>query len=374
MSACIARAAAPVAVDVSASVAGRRADRSGAHAPRSSFKGVRQAALPGASFARTASSGKRMPVSTHAAMSLADDVEKRMVRAQQNPLEGVSFNYSDFDALLGKFDFNFGLGDKVTGVIFKIDNKGAYVDIGAKAAAFCPLHEISLLPLDRAEDIVEVGQKREFVIVRDDAEDGVLTVSIRKLEYEIAWQRVKQLQAEDVMVRGEVVSVNRGGVLVMVESLRGFVPASHLNSRLPRDDMMGQFLALKFIEVDEERTRLVLSNRKAMAEQQLKEYKVGDVVIGKVQAVKPYGAFVDIGGVNGLLHISQISHDRIANVENVLSEGDELKVMILSQDRERGRISLSTKKLEPTPGDMLRDPALAAAQSGDLLADMEMDV
>mmetsp|Transcript_20764 Transcript_20764/g.65720 ORF Transcript_20764/g.65720 Transcript_20764/m.65720 type:complete len:167 (+) Transcript_20764:788-1288(+) len=131
---------------------------------------------------------------------------------------------------------------------------------------------------------------------------------------------------------------------------------------------MGKELALKFLEVDEERTRLVMSNRRAMAERQLQSFNIGDVVVGTVQAVKPYGAFVDIGGVNGLLHISQISHDRITSVENVLTQGDQLKVMILSQDRERGRISLSTKKLEPTPGDMLKDPALVYEKADEMAA------
>eukprot|EP00976_Prorocentrum_cordatum_P096486 1190586-Prorocentrum_minimum.AAC.1 len=96
--------------------------------------------------------------------------------------------------------------------------------------------------------------------------------------------------------------------------------------------------------------------------------QVGDVVVGTVQAVKPYGAFVDIGGMNGLLHISQISHERITSVENVLNLGDQLKVMILSQDRERGRVSLSTRKLEPTPGDMLRDPQLVFEKADEMAA------
>ena len=148
----------------------------------------------------------------------------------------------------------------------------------------------------------------------------------RPLQYEAAWQRARQLQAEDVTVLGTVCAVNRGGVLVEVEHLRGFIPTSHLGTRFSRDELMGKELALKFLEVDEERTRLVMSNRRAMAERQLQSFNIGDVVVGTVQAVKPYGAFVDIGGVNGLLHISQISHDRITSVENVLTQGDQLKV------------------------------------------------
>jgi len=111
-----------------------------------------------------------------------------------------------------------------------------------------------------------------------------------------------------------------------------------------------------------------MSNKRATADKQLDSFQVGDVVVGTVQAVKPYGAFVDIGGMNGLLHISQISHERITAVENVLNLGDQLKVMILSQDRERGRVSLSTRKLEPTPGDMLRDPQLVFEKADEMAA------
>jgi small subunit ribosomal protein S1 len=122
--------------------------------------------------------------------------------------------------------------------------------------------------------------------------------------------------------------------------------------------LVGQTLPVKFIEVDEEKNRLVASHRLATDLVSGEGLDVGDVVTGIVQAVKPYGAFVDVGGQSGLLHISQISHERIVAVENVLSPGDELKVLILSKDKERGRLSLSTKKLEPNHGDMLRNPSL----------------
>jgi small subunit ribosomal protein S1 len=167
------------------------------------------------------------------------------------------------------------------------------------------------------------------------------------------------MQAADEAVSAEVLSVNRGGLLVEVEHLRGFVPQSHIAIRTPnREDLIGQKVPVKFLEVDEDKNRLVMSNRLATDVVSGEGLGVGDVCKGIVQAVKPYGAFVDVGGVSGLLHISQISHDRIVAVENVLSPGDELKVLILSKDAERSRLSLSTKKLEPSPGDMLRNPAL----------------
>ena len=119
-------------------------------------------------------------------------------------------------------------------------------------------------------------------------------------------------------------------------------------------------------QVDKETSRLVVSHRKAVVDAQIHDLSVGSVLKGVVTAVKPYGAFVDVGGVSGLLHISQISHDRIVAVENVLAPGDELKVLILSKDAERSRLSLSTKKLEPSPGDMLRNPALVFEKADEM--------
>lgn len=265
--------------------------------------------------------------------------------------------YKRFDELLANFDFVYKPGDKVTGSIFRVDNRGAYVDIGAKGAAFCPASEVSLCKIDRVTNVLEPETQREFIITKQE-NSGELILSLKRLEVAATWQRIRQMQEEDVTVTGKVASVNRGGLLVDVENLRGFVPTSHLSQAYKVEDVADKEISLKFLEVDEERFRLVLSNKRAVSDTQMAGFKVGDVVVGIVQSVKPYGAFVDIGGVNGLLHISQISHDRISNVEQVLAEGDKLKVMVLSQDKERGRVALSTKKLEPTPGDMLRDPQL----------------
>ena len=138
--------------------------------------------------------------------------------------------------------------------------------------------------------------------------------------------------------------------------MRGFIPGSHISARKIKDDLEGEYLPLKFLEVDEERNRLVLSHRRALVEKKMNRLEVGEVVVGSVKGIKPYGAFIDIGGVSGLLHISEISHEHIETPHNVLNVSDQMKVMIIDLDSERGRISLSTKALEPEPGDMLTDP------------------
>lgn len=255
----------------------------------------------------------------------------------------------------------------MTGKVFHCDAKGAWVDIGAKAAALCPGSEASLAQARNAAAVFDIGEEYEFEIIRDDDGDGSLTLSVRKIQLEAAWNRCREMQANDEAVNSVVLSVNRGGLLVEVEHLRGFVPQSHIAMRVPnREELIGQSVPVKFLEVDEEKNRLVMSNRLATDVVSGEGLGVGDVCKGVVQAVKPYGAFVDVGGISGLLHISQISHDRIVAVENVLAPGDELKVLILSKDAERSRLSLSTKKLEPSPGDMLRNPALVFEKADEM--------
>jgi len=202
----------------------------------------------------------------------------------------------------------------------------------------------------------------------EENEDGQLALSIRRIEYQRAWERVRQLQKEDATIYSEVFATNRGGALVRVEGLRGFIPGSHISARKIKDDLEGEYLPLKFLEVDEERNRLVLSHRRALVEKKMNRLEVGEVVVGSVKGIKPYGAFIDIGGVSGLLHISEISHEHIETPHNVLNVNDQMKVMIIDLDSERGRISLSTKALEPEPGDMLKDPQKVFSKAEEMAA------
>ncbi len=278
-----------------------------------------------------------------------------MVNQTETKSNGVGFTHEEFAALLDQYDYHFSPGDLVAGTVFSIEPKGALIDIGAKTAAFIPVAELSINRVDNPDEILQANETREFFILTDENEDGQLTLSIRRIEYMRAWQRVRQLQEEDATVYSNVFATNRGGALVRVEGLRGFIPGSHISAKDTKEDFVGQDLPLKFLEVDEERNRLVLSHRRALVERKMNGLEVGQVVIGSVRGIKPYGAFIDIGGVSGLLHISEISHDHIDTPHSVFNVNDELKVMIIDLDAERGRISLSTKQLEPEPGDMLKN-------------------
>lgn len=273
----------------------------------------------------------------------------------QTTTASIGFTLEDFAALLDKYDYHFSPGDIVAGTVFSMESRGALIDIGAKTAAYIPIQEMSINRVDNPEEVLRPNETREFFILTDENEDGQLTLSIRRIEYMRAWERVRQLQAEDATVRSNVFATNRGGALVRIEGLRGFIPGSHISAREAKEDLVGEDLPLKFLEVDEERNRLVLSHRRALVERKMNGLEVAQVVVGSVRGIKPYGAFIDIGGVSGLLHISEISHDHIDTPHSVFNVNDEVKVMIIDLDAERGRISLSTKQLEPEPGAMLKN-------------------
>ncbi|MDE5100815.1 MAG: S1 RNA-binding domain-containing protein, partial [Trichodesmium sp. St16_bin4-tuft] len=284
------------------------------------------------------------------------------------PAKEVGFTHEDFAALLDKYDYHFSPGDIVAGTVFSLEPRGALIDIGAKTAAYIPIQEMSINRVENPEEVLQSNETREFFILTDENEDGQLTLSIRRIEYMRAWERVRQLQAEDATVRSQVFATNRGGALVRIEGLRGFIPGSHISTRKPKEDLLNEELPLKFLEVDEERNRLVLSHRRALVERKMNRLEVGEVVIGAVRGIKPYGAFIDIGGVSGLLHISEISHDHIETPSSVLKVNDELKVMIIDLDADRGRISLSTKQLEPEPGAMVKNPQMVYDQAEEMAA------
>jgi len=273
--------------------------------------------------------------------------------------ETLSFDYADFDTAVESVSYDFARNSVVSGTVVQYENSGCIVDIGAKASAFLPINEAALEQNqgDTIESLVELDKEMQVQIISDEDENGQLLVSVRRIQYREAWDTVKELQNTDEVFEATCIAVNRGGAICLVEGLRAFLPGSHLTGQLPTEDLIGQTLPLKFLEVNQEDNKLVVSNRRAVVEQQMSDLSRGDIINGMVKALKPYGAFVEVGGMSGLLHISQISYDRIDDLEKVLQPGQQVKCMIIDHDKVNGRIALSTKTLEPEPGDMLRDSA-----------------
>ena len=278
-------------------------------------------------------------------------------RAEVNDA-GLDFSYADFDDAVANTEYAFNRNDVVKGTVVQHDVSGAIVDIGAKASAFLPTQEAALIQVqgDDISNLVDVGAEMEFQIISEEDENGQLLVSVKRIQYKAAWDRVVARQTDDEVFDAEIIAVNRGGAICSVEGLRAFLPGSHLAGMMPTEEIIGSKIPLKFLEVDQENNKLVVSNRRAVVEQQMADLSRGDIINGMVKALKPYGAFVEVGGMSGLLHISQISYDRIDDLEKVFQPGQQVKCMIIDHDKVNGRIALSTKTLEPEPGDMLKDP------------------
>lgn len=279
-------------------------------------------------------------------------------RATVDPSEDT-ISYADFDEAIAASTYSMNRNDIVRGIVVQHDKGGAVVDIGAKSSAFLPVAEAALIQPagSTIETLIDLDTEVDVQVISEEDENGQLLVSVRRIQYRAAWDTIAAKQAEDEVFEAEVVAVNRGGAICLVEGLRAFLPGSHLTGQLATEEIIGTFLPLKFLEVNQEDNKLVVSNRKAVVEQQMTDLSRGDLVNGAVKALKPYGAFVEVGGMSGLLHISQISYDRIDDLEAVFKVGDMVKCMIIDHDKVNGRIALSTKTLENEPGDMIKDKA-----------------
>lgn len=271
--------------------------------------------------------------------------------------EGSTFTYEQMDSELNSVSItDFSRGEIVKGTVVEIDSNGALIDVGFKAPAFLPSREVSIYPSVKVEDSVTLGTEMEFQVISDaDDENGVVYLSLKRLEYERSWEKMQELQDSDESFECEVLSVNKGGAIVLVQGLRAFLPGSHLSGIYADESLVGRKLNVKFLEVNKEIGKLVVSHRRAVVESHMESVSRGDVVTGIVKLLKPYGAFVEVNGMAGLLHISQISYDRIDDLSVVLQPGNTIKCMIVDHDKVNGRIALSTKTLEPEPGDMLKD-------------------
>ncbi|MFJ8235164.1 30S ribosomal protein S1 [Ureibacillus sp. NPDC094379] len=253
-------------------------------------------------------------------------------------------------------------GDIVKGAAVKVDEKAVTVSIqGAPFDGIVPISELSSLHIEKASDIVSVGDELDLMITKVEEENFVL--SKRKLDALKAWDQLEEKFASGEVFEAEVKDVVKGGLVVDL-GVRGFVPASLVEDYFVEDfeDYKGKTLTFKITELDKEKGRLILSHR-AVVEQEkaskkkqvLGDIQEGAILDGTVQRIAPFGAFVDIGGVDGLVHISQVSHDHVENINTVLSEGQAVKVKVLSIDPSNERISLSIKDTLPGPWENIKE-------------------
>ncbi|MEY2975905.1 MAG: S1 RNA-binding domain-containing protein [Prochlorotrichaceae cyanobacterium] len=279
--------------------------------------------------------------------------------------KSLSFSMEDFEKALEAHDYDFQKGQLVTGTIVSYDSEGVYVDIGGKAAALLPKREASLKAVLDLEAALPVGEKREFLIIRDQNADGQVTLSIRQLELQRIWEHLQTLQDNGTVLTVKVTGTNRGGVTVDAEGMRGFIPRSHLEEKEDLERLVGQRLSATLLEVDAEKRKVVLSERLAAQSARYAQLELGQLIEGEVTGIKPFGVFVSFEGNTGLLHIQQISQKRINALSELFPPGQRVQALIVAIDEGRGRISLSTKPLENYPGEILDNFAEVMTSAGD---------
>ena len=248
-------------------------------------------------------------------------------------------------------------GQIVDGTVVKIDKDEVLLDIGYKSEGVIPSRELSIRNDVDPFEVVKMGEELEALVLTKEDKEGRLLLSKKRAQYERAWGTIEKIKEAEGVVEGPVIEVVKGG-LIMDIGLRGFLPASLVELRRVRDlqPYVGRVLQAKIIELDKNRNNVVLSRRGYLEETQkeqredfLANLKPGDVRTGVVSSVVSFGAFVDLGGMDGLIHVSELSWKHVDHPGSVVSVGDEVSVKVLDVDHDRERISLSLKATQQDP-------------------------
>ncbi|MFA1820695.1 30S ribosomal protein S1 [Virgibacillus oceani] len=247
------------------------------------------------------------------------------------------------------------VGDILSGTVVKVDEKQVLLDIGYKTEGILPISELSSLHVEKANEVVSEGDVLEVKVKK--VEDDEIIISKRAIDAEKAWAHLEEKYNNGEVFETEVKNIVKGGLVVDV-GVRGFIPASLVETYFVEDfsDYQSKVLSVKIVDLNKEQNRIILSHRavvedemKVKKDELLQSLEEGQVLEGTVQRLTDFGVFVDIGGVDGLVHISQLTHDHVEKASDVVSEGDVIKVEVLSVDRDNERISLSHKNTLPGP-------------------------
>jgi small subunit ribosomal protein S1 len=260
------------------------------------------------------------------------------------------------DAIAGTI-VEFDDGDIVKGTVVKVDKDEVLLDIGFKSEGVIPARELSIRHDVDPHEVVKVGDQIEALVLQKEDKEGRLILSKKRAQYERAWGTIEGIKERDGVVSGPVIEVVKGGLILDI-GLRGFLPASLVELRRVRDlaPYVGRSLEAKIIELDKNRNNVVLSRRAWLEETQkeqrdefLNNLKPGEVRRGVVSSVVNFGAFVDLGGMDGLIHVSELSWKHVDHPSSVVQVGDEVEVRVLDVDMDRERISLSLKATQQDP-------------------------
>jgi small subunit ribosomal protein S1 len=253
----------------------------------------------------------------------------------------------------------------VSGTVVGLESDGVYVDIGGKAPGFMPKKEAGLGVITNLKERFPKGMQLEVLVTREQNADGMVTVSARALALRHSWEKVRGLEKEGKVVQVKINGFNRGGVTCDLEGLRGFIPRSQLQEGENHEALVGKTVGVTFLEVNPDTRKLVLSEKKAATAARFSELEVGQLVEGVVASIKPYGFFVDLGGVSGLLHQSSITGGQLRDLREAFGPGERLRALITELDPGRGRIALNTALLEGQPGELLIEKEKLMAEAED---------
>jgi len=280
-------------------------------------------------------------------------------------VDEFDFDAETFLAALEEHDFVGTTGEVVKGTVIGLESDGVYVDIGGKAPGFMPKKECGLGAITNLKERFPKGLEVEVLVTREQNADGMVTISARAIALRQSWEKVRALEKDGKVVQVKVNGFNRGGVTCDLEGLRGFIPRSQLQEGEKHEGLVGKTLGVTFLEVNPDTRKLVLSEKKATTAARFADLEVGQLVEGVVASVKPYGFFVDLGGISGLLHHRFVTGGQVRDLREVFDEGERLQALITELDPGRGRIALNTALLEGQPGELLVDKPKVMAEAAD---------
>jgi small subunit ribosomal protein S1 len=281
--------------------------------------------------------------------------DQNIFEQKSRTVDEFDFDEDEFLAALEENQPIGTTGEIAKGSVIAVESDGIYVDIGGKAPGFMPKNECGLGVITNLKERFPKGLQVEVLVTREQNADGMVTISCRALELRKSWDKVQNLAKEGKVIRVKINGFNRGGVTCDFEGLRGFIPRSQLEDGENHQSLVSKTISTAFLEVNPERRKLVLSEKKAAIASRFSELEIGQLIEGEILTIKPYGFFVDLRGVSGLLHHSMVTNGSMRSLREVFQPGESIKALITDLDPSRGRIGLNTALLEGPPGELITD-------------------
>lgn len=253
-----------------------------------------------------------------------------------------SFMHKDFSFALNQYKYQLNIGDITAGRVFSKENQGFLVDIGEEIAGYLPKDETSISKYKITQPVI--NDTREFFITAYNKKSKQWILSIKRLEYIRAWQRIKQIKEEDITINLCVHTINKGGLVTTVEGVQGFIPNSHLIEIKVKDSLVNKQIKCQFLFIDEKSNTIIFSQKRAILKSLLNTIHVGKITIGTITKIRSYGAFINIYGFEALLHKSEIGNNNLDDTK-LFHTGNSISVQIIHIDTQQGRLSVSRRHI-----------------------------